>query len=126
MSAGFWFWFWLAVLVAFINVLYGMWLLGRFELMAESAREPHHPSATVPPVKPVARATVVRHQHFNQVRREAVAAALKDFGGRVRTSNPYLVGSAAHATWASHYDRIMYDQFTLELARLEADAMERA
>lgn len=130
MSAGFWFWFWLAVALALLNVLYGMWLLGRFGLTAETALEPREPHVAslgaAAAAKPAAKLDVVRHERFNQVRREAVSAALKDFGRLLRTPNPYQANSVAHAAWASHYERVMHDQFSLEVARLDAESMERA
>lgn len=130
MSAGFWLVFWIAVMTAFLNVLYGMWLLRRFGETAKSALAPRTPTAVRHGVKatpkPSATSDADRHERFNQVRREAVAAALKDFGRLVRSTNPYHAGSAAHTTWASHYERVMHDQFTLEVARVDADTLESA
>lgn len=125
MSAAVWSWFWIALALAFLNVLYGMWLLGRFGMTAEAALEPRNASTgrRANAVASQRRGHAVRHLRFNEVRREAVAAALKDFGRLVRTDNPYPATSVAHATWASHYERVMHDQFSLEVARLEDDTL---
>lgn len=49
-----------------------------------------------------------------QVRAQAITAALRDIGKGTSTPNPYRQGSAAHTTWAQHYERLISDQKSLQ------------
>ena len=59
--------------------------------------------------------------NLQQVRTQAISAALRDMGLRVATPNPYPRGSQAHATWAQNYDRLASDQKALQ-ASINKDA----
>lgn len=100
--------------IVFLNLLFGLWLLDRFDLTDEDAldvgREPNH---SLNPTPPTPALPAERHRRFNEVRREAISAALQDFGQTKKTDNPYAMGSPAHATWAGNYERLTRDQMAI-------------
>lgn len=59
--------------------------------------------------------------NLQQVRTQAISAALRDMGQHVSTPNPYPPGSQAHATWAQNYERLAGDRKALQ-ASMRDDA----